>query len=184
MSSMLGLLDLLKAVRGSAAMRLRRTHRMTGPALFVLLWVLALGSFFWLAGRDHSGSDDESPGVAEAAGSTSATTPPAGSRAQVDSDADAGEAVPPGLSPTTTTAPTGGDPAVGADPGSRIGDVAAATPTTVAATPNRPSWTTSTSVPATTATTAPRSPATTTTTAAPADNGGILGDLLDALGLG
>src|SRR6266540_3859927 len=100
MLAMLGLLDLLKAVRGSAAMRLRRTHRMTGPALFVLLWVVALGSFFWLAGRDHSGSDDASHGVAEAAGSTSAPTRPAGSRAQVDSDADAAEAVPPGLSPT------------------------------------------------------------------------------------
>jgi hypothetical protein len=171
---MLGLLDLLKAVRGSATVALRRVHPLTGPALFAMLWVLALGSFFWMAGRDDSPDDEASPGVAHTEDSTTATT---GVSHRGDGTPTAEEG-----SATTTSLPPGAVPGQISEAEPRMGQDADAPPTTTAAdNQNRPSYsTTPATTSSTTSTTTPRGSSTTTTTAPP----GLLGSLLDALGLG
>ena len=57
---MLGLVDFVRAVYGTARLALRRIHPLAGPVVFGLVWVLALGSLLVVTRPDDgsSGSDD------------------------------------------------------------------------------------------------------------------------------
>jgi hypothetical protein len=181
MAPMLGVVDLLRAVRGTVSLRFRRWRTPGGlAALVVVGGVLALWVVIWIPGdadvdppagaapRESSGEEereaDESTGPGDDA-PTSST---------------AGEAAP----GTTSTGPVdpGGTSTTGNSPEPGAGSDTANAPTRVEPGPagNTP---TPTSPPSSSPTTT--TPGTTTTTAPPSGtDGGWLDDLLDVLDLG
>lgn len=186
---MLGLLDFLRAVKGTLTLALRRVHPLVGAAAVAVLWVGALGAMFTLAREDPSSSPEEASSFTDhegsADGSSTATSDHDGNG---DGDDDAGwsQTAESTRTPMSTGGAGGDDgttPSTG-EPGGDLGAPSGSTPSTRprAGTPD-PSWATS----STTSTTTPPPGATTTTTTTPPSsggNGGVLGGLLDLLGLG
>lgn len=179
---MLGLADFLKAVRGSAGIALRRAHPLAGPALLVALWVVSLGTFFWLSSDDSDSVDDASPrSVREQTGGATEDDGDGAQEAGDRSVPGAAEAEPDGVldEPVATTLAPSPEP-------DRTVDGSASTPApTSPPPPLRPSVNSSTPTrPTTTTTTAPSPTSPPTTAPPPENNGGLVGGLLDLLGLG
>src|SRR5688500_10160255 len=63
MAPMLGLVDFLRAVRGTVGVALRRVHPLAGAMAMGLVWVVALGSLLWVT-RDDEGDPPSSSEVA------------------------------------------------------------------------------------------------------------------------
>jgi hypothetical protein len=181
---MLGLLDFLRAVKGTLTLAFRRVHPLAGAAVVAVVWMGALGAMYTMSTDDSSSLADSLAGADEgttgddwrssttvgdddwSSSSTSSEEP--GAPRSVDGD-DHDEAA-------TTTDGTGPDGDLGA-PGS---STPASPPRT--STP-RPSWADPTTSTTTSTTEAPGASSTTTTTE-PSSGGGILGGLADLLGLG
>lgn len=180
---MLGLLDLLRAVKGTLTLTLRRVHPVVGVVAIALLWTGALGAMFTLtrdapsrepqhaaASSDYESSDD---------GSSTSTSDHEGN-GNGDDDADWSQTAESTRTPVSPDEADGTTPSTVSGPGGELGAPSGTTASTRprTGTPD-PSWATSST---TSTTSAP--PGATTTTTAPPGNGGVLGGLLDLLGLG
>jgi len=190
---MLGLLDLLRAVKGTLTIALRRTHPLVGAAAVAVLWMGAIGAMFTLTRPDPSPSpeqalshiDDERP----ADRPSTATSEREDEGGSDDDGTDWPQTAESTRTPAaadggldTPTSSTGAEP--GTEPDGELGAPRGTTPSTRPRPGGpSPSWATS----STTTTTSPEGATSSTTTTAPpagGGNGGLLGGLLDLLGLG
>ena len=56
---MLGLVDFVRAVRGTVRLTLRRIHPLAGAVTVAVVWLLALGSLLWVTREDASSSPSQ-----------------------------------------------------------------------------------------------------------------------------
>jgi hypothetical protein len=173
---MLGLLDLLRAVKGTVTLAVRRIHPVVGGVMVAVLWMGALGGMFTLT------RDDPAPAPAPQAAShadhervgTDGSTTTSNDDDEPGADwSQRSEWTPADGATTTTTAVI---------PAGDLAAPAGSVPSTRPPTPRSdPSWRTTST---TSTTTVPGAPSSTTTTTAPPSSGGLLGGLVDLLGLG
>lgn len=179
---MLGLLDLLRAVKGSVTLAVRRMHPVVGGVLVAALWIGALGAMFTFTRDDPPSPRQEASSLTDpgrGGSDDSATTAEGDEDGDNDGSGDSWDQRSEWTSDddgsTTTTVVT-----PGADLAADIGSAPSTRPSSSTPEPSwRPSSTTTTS----TSTTTPGATST-TTTAPPSSGGGLLGGLADLLGLG
>ena len=179
---MLGLMDLLRAVKGTAKMVLRRVPSKVGVGMVAVLWVGAVGAVFAYAHEDLPGGGSDAKENASTAhrddGDSRTST------SERDKDGDGYDDVTGSPSWTVVDPSSSTSTSTGADavPGDDLGGPTGSSPDSPPSSDSPdPSWTPSST------TTAPTSGAPTTTappTTTTPPSGGILGGLLDLLGGG
>jgi hypothetical protein len=181
---MLGLVDLLRAMKGTATTVLRRVPPKLGLGAVAVLWVGAVGAVFAYVHEEPASGSPGTEDAAHAAQRDGTGGQPSTSDGDRDGDGyDDATGTPSWTvvdpSSSTTTGPDGATEAV---PGDDLGGPTGTAPGTPPSSGSPdPSWT-----PGSSTTAPPTSGATTTTTTptttAPPSSGGLLGGLIDLLG--